>query len=212
MYKFSFKIRHRGCAETGLSIRFPKQYITIVDIQSKNSKIKQYFYYITGKNTEFDEIIDYLCHSRAYKSVREIERSIDTLLLLVIIEQGKNYVQDIIQKYNGFFLALHTVYEGYEYWHVGFLDKEAIESMIEKLKKMGELRTLYMGEASFAPLLLSTQQHNIFRYAYEQGYYQLPRKTTIAKIAKALKLNPATVGEHLLRAENKIINSQANLI
>lgn len=212
MYKFSFKIQHRNCAETGLSIKFPEQHITVVDIQSKNPKIKQYFYYITGDNKEFENIILHLQHSKAYKSVREIERSTDTLLLLVVIEQGRNYVQDTIQKYNGFFLALHTVYGGYEYWHVGLLDKEAIIPMKEELKKIGELKTLYIGEVDFAPSLLSKQQRKIFKYAYEQGYYNLPRKTTIAKIAKALKLNPATVGEHLLRAENKIISSQANLI
>lgn len=212
MYKFSFKIRHRGCAETGLSITFPLYYITVVDIQSKNPNLKQYFYYISGKNKEFDNIINHLHHSTTYKSVREIERSIDTLLLLVIIKQGKNYVQDTIQKYNGFFLALHTVYEGYEYWHVGLLDKEVIEPMKEELKKIGELKTLYIGQANFAPSLLSSQQRKIFQYAYNQGYYQSPRKTTILKIAKVLKLNPSTVGEHLLRAENKIINSQANLI
>lgn len=211
-YKFSFKIRHRGCAETGLSLAFPQHHITVADIQSRNIKVKQYFYYISGKNKEFDSIIKHLEKSKTYKSVREIERSTDTLLLLVTINQGKNYVQDTIQKYRGFFLALHTVYEGYEYWHVGLLDKENIEPMRKELKKIGELKTLYIGEAEFAPSLLSKQQRLVFKYAYEQGYYQLPRKTTIVKIAKALKLNPATVGEHLMRAENKIILSQANLM
>ena len=36
-----------------------------------------------------------------------------------------------------------------------------------------------------------------------------PIKNTINKIAKVLKLNHATVGEHLLKAENKMIHSIA---
>ncbi|MBI2655249.1 hypothetical protein HYX06_02380 [Candidatus Woesearchaeota archaeon] len=48
MYKFSFKIRHKNCSETALSIRFPKHYITVFDIQSRNPKEKQYLYNITG--------------------------------------------------------------------------------------------------------------------------------------------------------------------
>ncbi|MFA6461164.1 MAG: helix-turn-helix domain-containing protein [Candidatus Woesearchaeota archaeon] len=211
MYKFSFKIRHRNCAETGLSIKFPNHYINVVDIQSKGNQ-KQYFYYITGKNHYFDAIIKHLKTSKTYNSVREIERSVDTLLLLVIINQSKNYVQNVITKHHGFFLALHSVYGGYEYWHVGLLEKEIIPLMKKELDKIGEVKTLYIGEAEFAPSLLSTQQKKIFQYAYQQGYYQLPRKTTIAKIAKALKLSPATVGEHLLRAENKLISSQVNLL
>ena len=57
MYKFSFKVRHKGCFETGLSIKFPKHHITVIDIQSTHPKEKQYFYYITGKTQEFDRII-----------------------------------------------------------------------------------------------------------------------------------------------------------
>jgi len=206
MYRFSFKVRHKNCAETGLSLAFPKHHITVVDIQSTGSK-KQYFYYITGKGDGFDAVLDYLQKSKTFILAKEIERSLNTLLLLVVIKQDKNYVQDIIHKYNGFFIDLHTVYEGYEYWHIGLLEKKNIISLKKELSKMGIIKTLFIGEVEFAPSLLSKQQKKVLTYAYEQGYYELPRKTTIAKIAKSLKLNPATVGEHLLRAGNKIIAS-----
>ena len=77
---------------------------------------------------------------------------------------------------------------------------------------MGELKVLHIGEVEFAHSLLSKQQKKVFLYAHEQGYYEIPRKTTVAKIAKALKLNASTVGEHLLRAENKLMNSMATRI
>ncbi|MFH1440272.1 MAG: helix-turn-helix domain-containing protein [Candidatus Woesearchaeota archaeon] len=209
MYKFSFKIKHKGCAETALSVRFPKQHITVIDIQSKNPKQKQYFYYITGKENEFNKIIEHLKCSKVFIRAREIERSKDTLLLLVVIDQGRNYVQDVIQSYNGFFIDLHTVYGGYEYWHVGLLDRDTIPKMRSELKKAGEVIVLYIGEITFAHSLLSEQQKKVFMYANEQGYYDLPRKTTIAKLADALKLSPATTGEHLLKAENKILVNMA---
>ncbi len=205
MYKLSFKVRHLGCFETALSIKYPKHHITIVDIQSTHPKEKQYFYYITGDSTKFEGIISYLKKSKGYKLTKEIERSNDTLLLLVVLYQ-KGYIQNIIQKYHGFFIDLHTVSEGYEYWHIGVVDKDSIDKMLKQFKKMGELKVLYIGKVDFANTLLSKQQKKVFRYAYENSYYEIPRKTTIAKIAKALKLNPATVGEHLLKAENKLIN------
>lgn len=208
MYKFSFKIRHKNCSETALSIRFPKHYITVFDIQSRNPKEKQYLYNITGNEKEFDEIINHLKKSRDYKLTKEVERKKDHLVLLVILDQ-KSYIQNIIQKYNAFFIDLHTVVGGFEYWHVGIFDRSLIEPMRKDLRKMGDLEALYIGEVDFAHTLLSEQQKKIFTYAFEAGYYEIPRKTTIAKIAKALKLNHATVGEHLLKAENKMINSMA---
>tara|TARA_Y100000310_G_C20612232_1_gene778632 strand:+ start:127 stop:762 length:636 start_codon:yes stop_codon:yes gene_type:complete len=211
MYKFSFKIKHRGCSETGLSIKFPQHHITVVDIQSTHPKEKQYFYYITGKEHDFDNIVKYLKKSKTYKLVKEVERSKDTLLLLVVLYQS-GYIQNIIQKHHGFFIDLHTIYNGYEYWHVGLIERETISKLQKEIKKVGEMKTLYIGEIEFAQTLLSKQQKKIFQYAYQQGYYEIPRKTTIAKISKALKLNPSTVGEHLLKAENKMIHSMAKKI
>lgn len=208
MYKFSFKIRHKDCAETALSLKFPQHFITVIDIQSQSPQEKQYFYYITGKNSDFDALIQYLHSSTSYKSTTEVERSNDTLLLLVILHQT-GYIQNIIHKYHGFFLDLHTVYGGYESWHVGVIDKKSIMPMKEEIKKAGEVKVLYMGEVDFGHSLLSQQQKKVFRYAFSQGYYQIPRKTTISKIAHALKINSATAGEHLLKAENKLIISAA---
>ena len=84
--------------------------------------------------------------------------------------------------------------------------------MRKELKRAGRLETLYIGKVDFRQHILSPQQKKIFQHAYEQGYYELPRKTTIAKIAKVLERTPATVGEHLLKAENKIIKAMAEKV
>ena len=120
MYRFSFRIKHKNCAETTLSVRFPKHHITVLDIQAKDPKKKQYLYYVKGNEKDFDRIIEYLEKSQSYKTTREIERSKDTLVLLVVLYQI-GYIQNTIQKYNGFFIDMHTVNEGYEYWHVGVI-------------------------------------------------------------------------------------------
>lgn len=208
MYKFSFKIKHKHCYETALSSAFPKHHITVVDIQSRNPKEKQYFYYITGNQQQFDAIVAYLKASKGYRLAKEVEQTDDTLLLLVVLHQ-QGYVQNSIQKHHGFFLEPHTVYGGFEYWHVGLVDHAAIAPLRKELMKAGDVTTLFIGKVDFAHQLLSKQQKRVFLYAFEQGYYELPRKTTITKIAKALRLNHSTIGEHLLKAENKIVTSVA---
>ncbi|MFH1590480.1 MAG: helix-turn-helix domain-containing protein [archaeon] len=208
MFKFSFKVRHKDCSETGLSLKFPQHHITVIDIQSKNPKEKQYLYYISGNLESFCGIVDYLKKTKTYKMVKEIERSSDTLLLLVVLYQT-GYVQNVIQEYHGFFIDLHTVVGGYEYWHVGVLDRKNIEPMRKRLASMGELKVLFIGKVDFAHTLLSKQQKKVFSYAFDQGYFESPRKTTIEEMAKALGLSTATVGEHLLKAENKLIHTVA---
>jgi predicted DNA binding protein len=211
MYKFSFRIKHRNCSETELSKKFPKHHITVLDIQASDPKKKQYIYHISGNAKDFDKIVTYIRKAKAYRLTKEIERSKESLVLLVILHQI-GYIQNTIQKHNGFFIDLHTVSEGYEYWHIRVIERETIEKMRKELKRAGKLETLYIGKVDFAEHLLSPQQKKTFSYAYEQGYYELPRKTTIAKIAKVLERTPATVGEHLLKAENKIIKAMAEKV
>ncbi|MFA6887941.1 MAG: helix-turn-helix domain-containing protein [Candidatus Woesearchaeota archaeon] len=209
MYKFSFKIQHEGCSETALSKRFPKHHITVLDIQAKDTKNKQYLYYIQGTEKEFNTILQQL--KKTYKTAKEIERTKDSLTLLVILHQT-GYIQNIIQKNQGFFIDVHTISNGYEYWHIGVIEKSSIQKIQKQLKNAGKLEVLYIGKIDFAETFLSKQQKKVFSYAYESGYYQTPRKITIAKIAQALHLNHSTVGEHLCKAENKLITVMAKKI
>lgn len=206
MYRFSFRISHRNCCETSLSAAFPKHDISVIDIQSSNKQEKQYLYHISGSEKEFDGISAHIRSSKGYKLVKEVERSGNTLLLLVTLRQ-KAYVQNIIQRHNGFLLDMHTVSGGWEYWHIGVIERTAIKKILDGLKKIGQVKIIYVGKADFSRALLSAQQKAVLIYAHKNGYYQIPRKITIKQIAKALKLSPATVGEHLIRAENKVVSS-----
>lgn len=209
MYKLSFKIRHKGCHEAELSSKYPMYQITVIDIQSVNPKEKHYLYYIMGENSKFDDVIKTIRMSGGYKTIEEVERSENTLLLLVNLNQ-KSYIQNTIQKHNGFLLGLHIVQGGYEYWHVGAVKKESIKRMLNGLRRLGKLKILYFGEVDFSSAILPEQQRKVVLHAYKKGYYQTPRKTTILEIANEMDLSPATVGEHLLKAENKIFASVLN--
>lgn len=49
---------------------------------------------------------------------------------------------------------------------------------------------------------LSLQQREILLYAYQQGYYSIPRKRTLSDLADDLELDDSTISEILRRAEN----------
>ncbi|WP_330630814.1 helix-turn-helix domain-containing protein [Halocatena halophila] len=54
---------------------------------------------------------------------------------------------------------------------------------------------------------LTTRQHEILDTAIAAGYYAIPRQTTQRELATELGISRSTVGDHLRRAEAKIIRS-----
>jgi predicted DNA binding protein len=54
---------------------------------------------------------------------------------------------------------------------------------------------------------LTDRQREVLAHAFEAGYYDSPRDTTLTKVAESLEISPATCSDILHRAEGKIISS-----
>ena len=52
---------------------------------------------------------------------------------------------------------------------------------------------------------LTEKQKRVFELAVEEGYYDIPKRTELKKLAKLVGISLATYQEHLKRAEAKII-------
>lgn len=74
-----------------------------------------------------------------------------------------------------------------------------------------ELETVSADDRPFpfeAPVpSLSRRQRQVFTMAFERGYYELPRETTMVEIADDLGIDRRTVEEHRRRAERKLLES-----
>lgn len=57
---------------------------------------------------------------------------------------------------------------------------------------------------------LTEGQQTIVRTAVELGYYDIPRKTTYEEIGEELGVTAATVGEHLRKAEAKLVQQNVS--
>ena len=54
---------------------------------------------------------------------------------------------------------------------------------------------------------LSPRQRETFALAHERGYYEIPRRTTVAEVAAEIGVERRTAEEHLRRAENKLADA-----
>ncbi len=70
------------------------------------------------------------------------------------------------------------------------------------VKKLGRIETRaqsILGE-------LTLQQSRILKLAHTLGYYDIPRRTNTEDLARILRMDKATVGEHLRRAEKHVFD------
>lgn len=54
---------------------------------------------------------------------------------------------------------------------------------------------------------LTNRQSEVIHYAFENGYYKIPRRITTEEIAAEVGVKRRTAEEHLRRAENKLLTS-----
>lgn len=91
-------------------------------------------------------------------------------------------------------------------------DQEAIRDMLRNYEAVGvtpELHKLgeYDGDSTTFDAL-TDRQFEVITTAYELGFYEVPREGSTEDIAEELDLDPATVSEHLQRAERNILTEE----
>jgi HTH DNA binding domain len=85
-----------------------------------------------------------------------------------------------------------------------------IKKLLSKADQVGQaFKILSLTDASFSPdsilQSLTEKQRRILSAAYEAGYYDLPRKTDSEELARKLNIGKSTLGEHLRKAENRLM-------
>jgi len=101
----------------------------------------------------------------------------------------------IIPDSDGGSMLVHIYFKGEKDLRRFFskLERRNVRYVIEKaetLKHIGELTAI---------------QEKILRLAYESGYYEVPRGTSIAELAKKLGISPHAISETIRRAHKRLV-------
>lgn len=104
--------------------------------------------------------------------------------------------------------------QGYEYWEVGSYDKIVLNKFLEALEKQNyehleilQFKNIKLNNIYFPAIApdLTEKQKRAFELAVENGYYDIPKRADLKKLAQIMKISLATYQEHLKRAEAKIV-------
>jgi predicted DNA binding protein len=103
--------------------------------------------------------------------------------------------------------------KGYEHWEIGSYKREEINKFITDLEAICfELKIIHIkeifAENIFFPKLmpnLTELQKQAIELAIKEGYYKVPKKTSLRQLAKIMNISLATYQRHLQVAESKLI-------
>ena len=103
---------------------------------------------------------------------------------------------------------------GYEYWEIASYDRNVLNHFLKELKKQNyehveilQFKNIKLNNIYFPAIApdLTEKQKRAFELAVEEGYYDIPKRIDLKKLAPIMKISLATYQEHLKRAEAKII-------
>ena len=95
---------------------------------------------------------------------------------------------------------------------VGLAPAEIIEELLQGLRNRNvKFKVLRIGvpKGKERSLLatLTEKQRIVLRFAYELGYYEIPRKARTEELAKKFSIDKGTFNDHLRRAEKHVFDN-----
>lgn len=158
------------------------------------------------------DIKDFLNNIKKDKRVTNFETSGNTMFF---IGKSKEKIPSSFYSQKMFFTKPVFVNEqGYEYWEIASHKKNILGQFLKKLEEQNyehleilKFKNVKLNNIYFPAIApgLTEKQKQVFELAVEQGYYNIPKKTDLTKLAKTMKMSISTYQEHLKRAEAKII-------
>lgn len=109
---------------------------------------------------------------------------------------------------------------GYEYWELASWEKEKLMKFIQNIKKnisefkLGYIKNVPLSNLYFPKIFpnLTDLQKRALELAISEGYYDIPKKISLRKLAQIMSVALATFQQHLQTAEHKIMPDAFSLV
>lgn len=96
-------------------------------------------------------------------------------------------------------------------WSIVGPDKRTVYELFSKMREKGYVFKIQYSSSMAVSTTLTAKQELYFKTAMDMGYYDIPKRITLDKLAKVLKCSKSTLNVVLRTAENNIFNLYLNL-
>src|SRR3989344_3835284 len=210
MWLLKLKIKH----DCTIGNRCEKFEVNSYSIPLSNWKENNYFYTSERHTLEGNQenIKEFFINIKKDKRVKNLEISGNTLFFI-----GKSKERIPSNFYNQKMFFTKPVFvdkEGYEYWEVASYDRDVLSEFLNGVKKQNyehleilQFKNIQLNNVYFPAIApdLTDKQKRAFELAVWEGYYDIPKRIDLKKLAQLMKISLATFQEHLKRAEAKIV-------
>ena len=151
------------------------------------------------------------------KKIEELEINKDFFISIYSEKETSERVKAAKTVYNRKIIFLKPAIfdeEGWEEWEIASFNRKDLEKILKIVENVGkenfklisfkEEKATNIMMQSLAPGL-SDQQEKALELAIQNKYYGSPRKITLKKLARIMKVSESTYQFHLAKAEEKII-------
>lgn len=204
MIRTSLQISSKDYYSCVLTKRIPVR-VTIVTIQ-----LPEGYGYVEPLAGGELTIQTYTNALKASKSVLEFEityRSQDVYWTRIVHKLDFPSIYETVLESGNMSLLPITIVSGIQYHIVLSPSRDALKTLLKTLKtRFTTVKILSLHSEPLKPktTLLTQKQLEAFKLAFDQGYYQIPRRIKIEDLAKKLNVKRVAVQERLRRAEIRI--------
>ncbi len=147
------------------------------------------------------------------KRVLKVEVNKD---LIVLLERRPKQQQAYTAFRSPEIMCIQPIYcnpdDGLEYWEICSWDKKHIQRFLEEIAKVGKPQLISMERMKLQDMYffhlmphLTSKQKEALELAMQHGYYEVPRKIELKKLAKSMHITPQAFSEHLRKAEARLL-------
>ncbi len=163
---------------------------------------------------EENNIIKFISALKKDKSLHNIEVDGNKVFLIEVTKKTLPVtIRAKLQQKIIWVKPIHINIKGEEHWEIASWDKNHIMKFIEETKKVSKyvileyIKQTKLKDIYYTRLLpqLSPKQKEAITLAFEEGYYDWPKKTDFQLLSKIMHLSVSTFREHLKKAEKKIL-------
>ncbi len=186
-------------------------------------KDEQYFFIAVGEaHGEKENIKKFFKELKSFKTFAQNKRIVSKLevngnfFVIVTSEKESSNLNTMVSLfYNPEIVHIRPAIideNGYETWEIGCIDRKLLEKIlpVARVKYMCDVKKIRnekidnFGTIAMLPSL-TDKQYNAIALAIKEGYYEVPRKVILEKLAEISKLAISTYEVHLRKAEKKLI-------
>ncbi len=204
MFKLTLRVRHDHCWASEISAAFPQYQMFLRHTVPIDKRAMDIIHIRSTRPEEFEGVVPFLDRHATVESTEILDRG-PTLLTVLVTGLSEQSIIRTISECNGFILKPVQLIAGEEIWTIGLAHREGGREIVERLGQVGTVEVASLTRDEFQTLKLTRSQRSALDLAYAMGYYEFPRKSSPADVAKKLGVSKSTLLEHLHKAEGRVL-------